>query len=182
MEELVLSSGVTVRCEAVPLMATTEIIAVRPECRMPTPPVEVVKSRTGTTPVAAQPGTPEYAEWEREADAVRAARARIEDQAPFYLGVLEWKQVGQSKFSERVPKGWAFSRRLAALGVEPREGEDGRCWDYIVYELLKSPVDHLAVQRVVFGASAITEEEVAAVTDKFQGDAERPTDTETSGH
>lgn len=180
MEEIVLSSGVTVRCESVSMLATTEIIAVRPECRMPTPPVEVIKSRTGTTPVAAQPGTSEYAEWEREADAVRAARARIEDQAPFYLGVLEWKQPGQSKFSERVPKGWKFSHRLAALGVKAREGEDGRQWDYIIYGLLKDPADYLAVQRVVF-VGAITEEEVTAVTDKFPSDTEQAPDTEATG-
>jgi len=174
--EITLADGTVVRCEAVPFLADTEIIAAMPECRMPSPPVEVVNSKHGPTTATARPGTPEYNAWEVEADRVRAERARVERQAPFFLGVHSWKLSEEKKFSEDVPKDWEFPRRLVALGVPPRAGEDGRRWDYIVYGLLRRAQDSSKVQRVLYGMEEITPEEGQAVADKFPGDEEQPAD------
>jgi len=194
--DVTLRDGTIVRCQSVNHLAIALIVEKFPGCQIPDAPIEEIPSvAPGVISYAmARPGTPQYLEWQRECDKVRELKARIENEARYYVGISSWKLPGGSRFTRDVPKDWKFPEALLELGAVPREKElessgmatVGRRWDYILYELLGRDADLNEVSFVVYGVDKddvltddspepVTEEEVQAIAEKFPGDAQGTT-------
>lgn len=178
LREITFEDGTTVRCQSVPPLAITAILANRPDCRVPPLAIEEIPSKGGTTRVPARPGSAEYEAWAKERDAAMHARQEVEEYGPYLIGVVDWKLPGETEFSSAVPKGWQFPPRIAMLGAKPHPGEDGRLWDWIIYGLLVSNTRVRLVQGAIFGdILSLREEEVQAAADLFPGDVGERSDT-----
>lgn len=186
-QEKVLRDGTVVRCKSVPFLAVSLVVGQYPGCQMPAPPVEKIPGKAGITTAMARPGTPQYDEYQAECERVAELRQRIENEAPYFLGIVGWKAVGSSKFVKSAPKDWVFPSELSGFGVVSHEGalsssgrgDMGRAWDYILFELLADNRDNLTVGRAIYGTDneLITDEEVEAIAEKFPGDEERTADS-----
>lgn len=172
LKEVELTDGTIIRCADVPPMATRGVVSQFPECKLPSAPIEEIKNVDGTVDrVAARHGTPQYDEWNKQLAAVNEAIERVETEAMFVLGIVDWKLPGQKTFTDEVPKSWEIpSHLLKRGGIKPHGGPSGRVWDYVVYGLVKTIDDMNTVLKAVGGISELTTEEVEAVADKFPGD------------
>lgn len=176
-KEVKLSNGTIVRVEPVPPLAYITVVAEMPELRMPKPPEEIIKGKTGSSRVLARPGTPEYAMWEAEVDKIRRMEDRVRQDALFALSIVAWKLPGQKQFTDVVPDDWEIPQHLVRAGLEPHKNPDGRRWDFICYGLLNNSADIQAVDRAIGGMTSLTEAEVEAASAQFPSDEERGTDS-----
>ena len=174
MQEITLTSGVVVRCQAVPPMAVTEVVADHPDLSDPPIPYEQIEGIAGLTEAPAREGTDLYHEYYRERKRIEGLRAKLQDDFVWDYGVLDWKypesknvvdgiiewKYSKSEFVDTPPKTWQFPQRIKDYGKLPRSGERGRRVDYIKYELLGTPDDVTSAQEIIYSIAPITGREV----------------------
>ena len=170
MQEITLASGVVVRCQAVPPMAVTEVVADHPDLADPPIPYEQIEGIAGLTEAPAREGTDLYHKYYEERKRIEGLRTKLQDDFVWDYGVIEWCYPEDEEFVDTPPKTWQFPQRLKDYGKLPRSGERGRRVDYIKYELLGTPDDVTSAQEIIYSIAPITTREVDAAAAMFPGD------------
>ncbi len=183
VREVLLTTGVQMRCRPVPPFATAAVRSTLPD--PPFPQVTVESAAGGPEKHPALPETPEYKAWVIAKEKHRRELGLALERFTFNYGVVAWRfpailapgePTEEGKDVEGVvtygewltspPDEWYLDDTLQDYGIKALKGPDRRA-QYILYELILNDRDSAAVEEVVIQPDPLGKEEVLAALAPF---------------
>ena len=170
MEEIKLSDGTLMRIDTVPWILLFDAMNLHPALKVPDPPLDEIKTKSGIERPPMLPGNPKYEEWKVEADKIEAERDKFQNHAMWDEGIKEWKLAGAKKWESQPPSDYTIPRMLEQVGgFSPYL--DNRRIAYIRYVVCKTMQDINLVMRTLMSGMPLTSTEVEGAVEGFQDQA-----------
>jgi hypothetical protein len=170
MKELVLSNGVKVKCQAVPMTLSFDIAFNHPELQLPDEPVDEVKTGKKQDKIELVPsprGSPKYKAWQETTAKVEADRMELQRWIPWQEGILEWQWPDDEWVSE-APSDYQVPRMIKSTIGTYSPYLDNERIAYVRYVLCEQIQDMNAVMEVILSGLPLTTEEVDITASSFQ--------------